>query len=161
VSSHTGSRHRRGVLRPLFRTLHGLVETATTGKFSVQRVVAATAASGYGRVVPNLIAGKIGSLNIFAPAAVISALLAFCWIAINSVLGLVVFGVLYGVSSGAIVSTLSSPDMKNIGTRMGMAFAIASVGLLIGNPIAGALLKGRSNVGLQVFSGAYLLVCAF
>jgi MFS family permease len=75
-----------------------------------------------------------------------------------------VFGVLYGVSSGAIVSTLaplSSPDMKNIGTRMGMAFAIASVGLLIGNPIAGALLKGRSNVGLQVFSGAYLLVCAF
>jgi MFS family permease len=141
-----------------------MVETATTGKFSVQRVVAATAASGYGRVVPNLIAGKIGSLNIFAPAAVISALLAFCWIAINSVLGLVVFGVLYGVSSGAIVSTLaplSSPDMKNIGTRMGMAFAIASVGLLIGNPIAGVLLKGGSYVGLQVFSGACLLVCAF
>ena len=138
-----------------------MVETATTGKFSVQRVVAATAASGYGRVVPNLIAGKIGSLNIFAPAAVISALLAFCWIAINSVLGLVVFGVLYGVSSGAIVSTLaplSSPDMKNIGTRMGMAFAIASVGLLIGNPIAGALLKGRSNVGLSSVCKGWLEV---
>jgi hypothetical protein len=33
--------------------------------------------------------------------------------------------------------------------------------LLIGNPIVGALLKGGSYVGLQVFSGACLLVCAF
>ena len=123
--------------------------------------------SAPGRVVPNLIADKIGSLNIFIPAAFISSLLAFCWIAISSVGGLVVFAVLYGMSSGAIVSILPpavveiAPDMKNLGTRMGMAFAIASVGLLIGNPIAGALLKKGSYTGLQAFSGACLLVCAF
>lgn len=40
---------------------------------------------------------------------------------------------------------------------MGMAFAVASVALLIGNPIAGALLNDGSYVGLQAFSGACLL----
>ena len=121
--------------------------------------------SGPGRVVPNLIADKIGSLNVFIPAAFISSLLAFCWIAISSVGGLVVFAALYGMSSGAVVSILPpavvaiAPDMKNIGTRMGMAFAVASVGLLIGNPIAGALLKNKSYIGLQAFSASCLLGC--
>ena len=122
--------------------------------------------SGPGRVVPNLIADRIGSLNIFIPAAFVSSLLVFCWLAISSVGGLVTFAVLYGMSSGAIVSILPpavvaiAPDMKNMGTRMGMAFAVASVGLLIGNPIAGALLKRKSYTGLQAFSGSSLLVCA-
>lgn len=77
------------------------------------------------------------------------------------------FAVLYSMSSGAIVLILPPAvvaialDMKNIGTRMGMAVAIASVGLLIGNPITGALLKAGSYVGLQVFSDACFLVCAF
>lgn len=123
--------------------------------------------SGPGRVVPNLVADKIGSLNVYGAAVFISALLAFCWIAITSVPGLIVFAVLYGMSSGAIVSILPpavvaiAPDMKNLGTRMGMAFAVASFALLIGNPIAGTLLRGGSYVGLQAFSGACLLVCTF
>jgi MFS family permease len=121
--------------------------------------------SAPGRVVPNLIADKIGSLNIYIPAAFISALLAFSWMAISSATGLVVFAILYGMSSGAIVSILPptvvsiAPDMKNLGTRMGMAFAIASIGLPIGNPIAGAFVKRGSYAGLQAFSGACLLVC--
>jgi hypothetical protein len=45
-------------------------------------------------------------------------------------------------------------------TGMAMAFVIASVALLVGNPIAGALLRRGSYVGLQAFSAACLLVCA-
>ena len=143
--------------------------------YATQKTIPATVAfylvpilmlgSGPGRVVPNLIADKIGSLNVFIPAAFISSLLAFCWIGISSVGGLVVFAALYGMSSGAVVSILPpavvaiASDMKNMGTRMGMAFAVGSVGLLIGNPIAGALLKNKSYMGLQAFCASSLLGC--
>lgn len=68
------------------------------------------------------------------------------------------FALLYGMSFRAIVSILPqavdamAPDMKNLGTRMGTAFAIASIALLVGNPIEGALLKKRKlcwTAGIQ------------
>lgn len=52
---------------------------------------------------------------------------------------------MYGFASGAIVSLLPAvvarlnPNMAILGTRMGMCFTFAGTGLLIGNPIAGAL----------------------
>lgn len=45
-----------------------------------------------------------------------------------------------------------------IGTRLGMALAFGGVGLLIGGPIAGALLTGAGWMGLQVWAGTLVMV---
>lgn len=50
-------------------------------------------------------------------------------------------------------------DLKELGTRMGTCFGVASFGLLAGNPIAGALVDVRSGsfIRAQVFGGVVML----
>ena len=126
------------------------------------------AGSIFGRVLPGLVADKVGSLNTIIPCGFIAAVLAFAWLGIENAPGLWVFAVLYGAFSGAIVSlpptivALLSPNMSLVGTRMGMSFTFAGLGLLIGNPIAGAILnipEGKFK-GAQAFSAATLLAGA-
>jgi uncharacterized integral membrane protein len=57
------------------------------------------------------------------------------------------------------VHPLISPHPDVIGTRMGMVWFVASIGILIGAPIAGALKSSSSHsfLGLQVFAGAVIM----
>ena len=123
------------------------------------------AGSVFGRVVPGIVADKIGSLNTIVPCAIVATVLSLAWLGITNATGLWVFCALYGFFSGAIVSlpptivALICPDMSKVGTRMGMCFAFAGLGLLIGNPIAGTILsvpegKFKGAIG---FSGATLV----
>lgn len=64
-----------------------------------------------------------------------------------------------------------SPSLNQIGVRVGMALTIGSLGVLIGSPIAGAILSRQSShdrtgiegsldyTGTLVFTGIALLVC--
>ncbi|KAJ6013847.1 hypothetical protein N7540_008438 [Penicillium herquei] len=105
------------------------------------------AASVVGRITPGLIADRIGSLNTVMPVNLIATIMAFAWMGIHNEAGAIVFACIYGFASGAIVSLPTtillrlSPNLAIVGTRMGMAFTCAGLGLLIGNPIAGALLN--------------------
>ncbi|KAJ0414664.1 major facilitator superfamily domain-containing protein [Aspergillus carlsbadensis] len=130
------------------------------------------AGSALGRIAPGLLADKLGSLNTIIPMAFSTAILAFAWIGIRNVAGTLVFSVLYGFFSGAIVSLPTTilaslkRDMSVLGTRMGMSFSFAGAGLLIGNPIAGALLdlekgvfwKGQVFAAVMVAAGAVLFL---
>lgn len=63
----------------------------------------------------------------------------------------------------AVIVSLS-PALNQIGTRVGMAFFVGSLGVLIGSPIAGAILgsqsprDGSSNViiGQETFWGTFV-----
>jgi MFS family permease len=125
------------------------------------------AASTFGRITPNFLADYMGPLNMLTPAAGVTALLAFCWIAVNSTAGIIVLAFLYGFFSGGFVSlppvvmAVITKDMRSFGTRLGMFFAICSVALLIGTPIGGAILNDtNSYLGVQLFSGTCLAACA-
>ena len=125
------------------------------------------AASVFGRVIPNFLADKTGPLNMLFPCAAISSLLAFCWIAIDSKAGLIIFCILYGFFSGTFVSlppttvVSLSPSLGVVGTRMGMSFAFAGLGLLVGNPVAGAILgQGTNFSGVQAFCGGTVALAA-
>lgn len=121
------------------------------------------AASIFGRIIPNYFADKTGPLNIIVPGTFIAAIVAFGWTGIHSVGGIVVFALLYGFSTGMLVSipptiiVSLSPHMGVVGTRMGMTFAIAGLGLLIGTPVAGQILLHSGYVGTIAFCGALLL----
>ncbi|KAL7922894.1 putative MFS monocarboxylate transporter [Trichoderma austrokoningii] len=112
------------------------------------------AASTVGRLAPNFLADLWGPLNILSPAAGVTAILAFCWIAVHSTAGIIVLTLLYG---GFPVNS----DLRDLGTRLGMMFAVLSVALLLGTPIGGAILSGSgSYAGVQVFCGVTIAVCS-
>lgn len=124
------------------------------------------AASSFGRVLPNALADKIGPLNVAVPMVTVTAGLTFALIGIKTTAGLIVFCILYGFFSGSFVSippaaiaSLSS-DVRMIGTRMGMSFAFSGIGLLIGNPIAGQIVKRKGFESAIGFVGAVIALAA-
>jgi MFS family permease len=138
-----------------------------TAEFAVYTIAIMNAASTLGRIVPNYIADKAGPLNIIAPCALISAVLVYCWIAVENKGGLIVLCILYGFFTGSFVSlppsviVTLSPRLEIVGTRMGMLFSLSGLGLLIGSPVAGAILgSGNNFLGLQLFCACTVLASA-
>ena len=124
------------------------------------------AASVFGRIIPGLLADKYGSLELIVVCTLASALMGYIGIVIKSLGGLIVYSIIYGFLSGAVVSLPSAvvamlvPDISLVGTWMGMSFFFAALGILIGNPIAGSIIdvgKNRFGGGF-VFSGTLVMV---
>ncbi|EME85210.1 uncharacterized protein MYCFIDRAFT_65738 [Pseudocercospora fijiensis CIRAD86] len=124
------------------------------------------AASSFGRIIPNFFADKTGPLNMLIPTSALAAVLAFCWIAVDGLAGLLVFCIMYGLFSGTFVSlppttvVSLSPSLSVVGTRMGMSFSFAAFGVLVGNPVAGAILTSRGWLGLQLFCACSVVAAA-
>ncbi|KAI7969650.1 hypothetical protein EIK77_000897 [Talaromyces pinophilus] len=115
------------------------------------------AASVFGRIIPGLLADKSGSLEILTYCTISAAIMSFCWAAVHNLGGLVVYCLFYGFLSGAVVSLPTTvvaglvPELRLMGTWMGMSFSFAGLGLLIGNPIAGTII----NVAENKFTGGF------
>lgn len=144
---------------------YSVAKAGLTAEFSVYTIPIANALSTFGRIFPNYLADKTGPINMMAPCAIISGLLSFCWIRMSTEGSVIVFALLYGFFTGSFVSlpptcviTLS-PHLGIVGTRMGMLFAFSALGLLVGTPVAGAILgDAASFVGIQAFCGALMLL---
>lgn len=114
---------------------------------------------------------------MIVPCAYISGIIILAWISISSLGNLFAAAIMYSFFSGglmalppAVLVTLS-PSLNQIGIRVGMALTIGSFGVLIGSPIAGAILKAQSDnarigeqgslnfKGTLAFTGAMLIVC--
>jgi MFS family permease len=117
-----------------------------------------------GRLVPNYLGDRIGTLTVIIPVVGLGAIVAFCWMAIDSPTKLYVWAACSGPVLGGIQAMFPSAlasltaDPGKQGTRIGMVFTIVSFAVLTGTPIAGALLSAMkgSYVGAQVFSGTSL-----
>ena len=118
------------------------------------------AGSTFGRIIPNFAADYLGCFNVLIPTSLISCLLAFAWIGIHDPAGLIVFAILYGFFSGAFISlppptiVTLSPSLDVVGTWIGMSGFFASIGLLVGTPIAGAILEHGGWAGLQAWGAS-------
>ncbi|KAJ3499476.1 hypothetical protein NLG97_g311 [Lecanicillium saksenae] len=127
--------------------------------FSFYLLSILNATSIVGRAIVGPITDKIGALNMMIPIAASTGILQFAWISISSTAGVIIFCIFYGFFSGAYVTLLGAllagmaPQVNKVGTWMGMNFCISSFGLLIGNPIAGALLQHGGFTSLQIFGG--------
>lgn len=102
---------------------------------------------------------------MFIPMSFASGVMMLCWPAVSSIAGLYAWTALYGFFTGAIQSLMPSglgkltADPRKQGTRMGMGFTIISFAVLIGQPIAGAIISANwgSYAGAQVYAGVCLL----
>lgn len=127
------------------------------------------AGSSLGRILPNFAADYVGTLNMQVLFVSVAAILSLVLLAIHATSGILGFCVLYGFFTGTFVSlpgpTVASmtPNLAFLGGRMSMAFMTAGAGMLVGTPVAGAILAtGDSNnwTMLQVWSGALLVLSA-
>ncbi|KAK4462173.1 major facilitator superfamily domain-containing protein [Cladorrhinum samala] len=126
----------------LYATSHKLVREG----FAPYVVTLLNAGSIFGRIVPNALADRFGSLNLLICCMTASAVLNYGWLGVGNMGGLVVYVLLYGAFTGGVVGltpsvfTSLAPDLRQVGTRMGMGFMVCGVAILIGTPIAGQIL---------------------
>jgi MFS family permease len=77
---------------------------------------------------------------------------------------IIAFAALYGFTSGCFFSLLPAmvaklSDVRKLGVRNGAMYAMACTGVLIGSPIAGAIVATQEGdySGLKIFCGVCLL----
>ncbi|KAI0160623.1 major facilitator superfamily transporter [Xylariaceae sp. FL1272] len=161
-----------GLYVPIFYVqLYSIRYNIVSESFSPYLVTLLNTGSVFGRLLPNFFADKWGSMEMLIGTMFGAAILAFGWFGVHNAAGIIVFVLLFGFFNGGVTSLPASaiasltPDLSRLGTRLGMVFVPLGVSVLIGNPIAGAIL-GDSYVlsswqGVIAFSGATLLVGSF
>ncbi|KAE8318201.1 hypothetical protein BDV41DRAFT_560961 [Aspergillus transmontanensis] len=96
-----------------------------------------TTGSVLGRILPNVFANVIGPFNIIFTCTVITGAMMFALVNLSSLAGVIIL----------------SPDRALIGTRMGMGYAVMTIGNLVGTPAAGAFLQNRGFNVMWIFGG--------
>ncbi|KAI0449200.1 putative MFS monocarboxylate transporter [Xylaria acuta] len=124
-------------------------------------------ASAIGRILAGLAAAIVGPTETICVCLAFGSILLFSWIAVDTVAGIVVWAVFWGMVSGVLVALpgaivpLLCPSIATIGTRSGMYWFSVGTGLLIGSPIGGAIYdfksQKRDRWHLQVFAGIFML----
>lgn len=114
-----------------------------------------------GRVIPGIIADKVGRFNVLCIICASSTLaIAIIWTPPpigGSLTGLYIYSAVYGFTSGSILSLSPTcvgqiSQTKDFAKRTGTAFFVFSLGDLIGIPVAGAIVgthnlsKGYENM---------------
>ena len=158
-----------GLYFPLFYVqIYTLTRIPVNVDYAFYLLSILNAASVFGRILPNFLADKIGPFNLLVPCTFASGILVLCWIDIANVAGITIFSILYGFFSGAFVSLIPPavvklcPDLSEVGTWLGMSLSIGALGLLIGNPIAGALvdIPNKQFAAAQGFTGGFIILGA-
>ena len=155
---------------PPFAIFH-LSATPTTSLYTLAIV---NAGGFIGRLIPGFLPTVLASVEVLPLASIAAGVVVFAWIKIGSLNGFIAICFIYGVLSGVMITMLtllvprlSPPEAlhETIGTRLGMAYAGCGIGILIGSPIAGALIdlesgnfaRGQAFAGAMFFGAALLM----
>ncbi|TKA32032.1 hypothetical protein B0A50_01278 [Salinomyces thailandicus] len=161
-----------GLYAPFFYVQSYAIETGIANPrlaFYLLSIINAT--STFGRIIPGYVGDYIGPLNMIIPCSLLAGVLCLCFMAAQGIAAVIVVCAFYGFFSGTLVSlppTIFVTLTKSravIGTRMGMGFAIISIGLLVGTPIDGAILNNSGKyeyvwlfAGLLTIAGTLCIV---
>jgi MFS family permease len=132
----------------------------------------ANGASVFGRLLCGLVATAIGPIETCGLAVASSAVILYCWFAVLSPAGVIVWSAAWGFMSSAIVAMPGAivphltPSVTLVGTRTGMLWAAVGVGMLIGSPIAGSLIEYNNGDNIhwwraQLFASLSMTISAF
>ncbi|KAK3694530.1 major facilitator superfamily domain-containing protein [Podospora appendiculata] len=148
-------------------TLFARSHHATTDSFAPYLVTLLNVGSIFGRIIPNALADRLGCLNVLSVCMFVSSIMVLGWMGVHDLGGSVVFTLMYGLFSGAVVSLTPSvifsmsPDISRVGARLGMNFLVTGISILIGTPIAGAILTDFTDaqwLGVMGYTaGAFIL----
>lgn len=136
-------------------------------------MLAITNAAGViSRPLAGFVGHKFGPANVDMVCVIAAAATLFGWLGVTSFGGFVGFAIVWGLFSGVLVSFPAaivthpalSPNMDIAGTRLGMSWAAAALGILVGTPVAGVLVDDKDGLKgfrhMEEFSGAIMVVGA-
>lgn len=127
-----------------------------------------SAGSVFGRIVPNILADRFGYLNMFIVTSIAAATTGYAWLSVDSTSKLVFFCFFYGAFSGSYVSlqgptvAMLTADKSRLGARMGTFSLFTAIGILVGNPVAGAMIDVNEGIfwPAQVFCATLIVGAA-
>ncbi|CAO2655091.1 Nn.00g101550.m01.CDS01 [Neocucurbitaria sp. VM-36] len=136
-----------------------------SNKLSTSVLLLTHATSAIGRLFAAVATFQVPIMPLWITSCVISGVLCFACIRINSIAGFWAFAGLYGFFTGAVISLPPSifprlcPDPTKVGTWMGMSWSGTGIAYLIGTPAAAALIKLETAnfVGALAWSGGMLI----
>ncbi|OQE08940.1 hypothetical protein PENVUL_c008G10016 [Penicillium vulpinum] len=123
------------------------------------------AGSFFGRIISGFLADKIGGFNMTVATSLLSSIVLLTLLSAKTEASIIAFSAIYGLFSGGLISLQAATvarltvNINTYGTMIGVQMAVNSIGVLIGNPIAGALVQhedGGFN-GMIIFAGVTLL----
>ncbi|KAK9459572.1 major facilitator superfamily domain-containing protein [Lipomyces oligophaga] len=145
---------------PSHAVAHGFSQNLSSYLISIQN-----AGSCAGRVVPGLLADKVGRFNMYVFGLFLSAVLtAGLWIPASSHVAIIFYAALYGFSSG-IALTLWQPmiaeisPIQDVGARLGAVSAFQSFSSLLGVPVAGAIIDSNNGKYWGAATFAAIMMC--
>ncbi|KAH6670911.1 major facilitator superfamily domain-containing protein [Plectosphaerella plurivora] len=118
------------------------------------------------RIVVPLLSDRVGPLNMITLSMICLAVIIACWAAVSSISGLFAFTAVLGVASGAFQSLMPTTvasitkRLDTVGTRLGMAFSVASFASLTGPPIGGAIQATGGITAAQVWAALSAVAAA-
>lgn len=145
---------------PLFFFQLDSIKHGISVNFSFYSLAILNGSNFIGRLTSGFIEAFTGVLNLTIMASISCGALILGMIGLSSLASVVVLGVLYGYFSGLntamaapLVATLT-PDLSELGARMGICLFTLGFGGLIGTPISGALLTSSYTWWIPtLFSG--------
>ncbi|KAH8432321.1 uncharacterized protein LDX57_009960 [Aspergillus melleus] len=130
-------------------------------KNDVDSLVVLNGASFFGRIIPGMIADRVGSFNTMCVLGVLSTVLVLgLWLPDSGFGGAVVFSVTFGFTSASTVSLgpamlFQMSDLQTITRNLAVLYLVQSFAGLTSSPIGGALLDigHKGALYLQLFCG--------
>jgi MFS family permease len=118
------------------------------------------------RIAVPFLADRVGPLNMITLSMICLAIVIACWSAVSSITGLFAFTAVLGVVSGAFQSLMPTTvasitkRLDTVGTRLGMAFSVASFASLTGPPIGGAIQATGGFTAAQIWAAISAVAAA-
>ncbi|KAK9246637.1 major facilitator superfamily domain-containing protein [Lipomyces tetrasporus] len=121
--------------------------------------------SFFGRVIPGILADKLGRFNTFIVCCTTAGVLILgLWLPATGHVPIIIFAAFFGFASGASISLMPAliaeiSPLHEIATRIGAVSAFVSFATLSGLPISGAILRHDHNsfTGVAIFGGVTLI----
>lgn len=135
-----------GLFFPFFYMQLWTIEHGIDQTLAFYTLAIVNAGSVGGRLLPTFLADIVGVYNMLLPCMASSAILLWAIFGAKTSAGVIVVSLLFGFSSGAYVSLIPNllaclaRNISEIGVRMGVAFSVVGIAMLVGTPIDGALL---------------------
>ncbi|KAJ2906326.1 monocarboxylate permease-like protein [Zalerion maritima] len=135
-----------GMFVPIFYLAAYAENRGMSSTLAAYLIAILNGASLPGRIIPGVLADKFGRLNILFASGLSTGIVILCWNQATTDAGIIVYAVVFGFCSGAIISggsvalTVATADPTKTGTYLGMGMATVSIAVLITPPINGAIL---------------------
>lgn len=127
-----------GFYYPLFFIQLDSIKHGLSVTFSFYSLVILNVSNCVARVTSGFIAASTGVPNLIIAATISGGLVILGMIGLSSLASVIVLGVVYGYCAGLYIAMMAplaailTPDLSELGARMGVSFFISGFGSLIG-----------------------------